>query len=128
MALRLLKLHSHFADQMAIRTLARLRLPVFASNARFVAAGATHNSSISTTSATTSESGPVTVPGLNTKKTGGDPESQPDSAYPDWLWKLAKRDVSLYELGKQDEEELEFLQVDSPLEVQACACQHACVH
>ena len=108
--------------------LARLRLPFFASNARFVAAGTTHNRSISTTSATTSESGPVTVPGLNTKKTGGDPELQPDSAYPDWLWKLAKRDVSLYELGKQDEEQLEFLQVNSLLEIQTCACQHACVH
>ena len=90
--------------------LARLRLPSSASSRALAAAGTSHFAPFSSTS--TAFSDPKTVSGLNTKKSGGGPELKEDSAYPEWLWGLSKRGVSLYELGKQDEEDLEFPQVD----------------
>lgn len=94
---------------MALCILVKLRLPRFDSSGALAAAGTRHFAPFSSTS--TAFSDPKTVPGLNIKKSGGDPELKEDSAYPEWLRGLSKRDVSLYELGKQDEEDLEFPQV-----------------
>ncbi|KAK9867814.1 hypothetical protein WJX84_000683 [Apatococcus fuscideae] len=73
--------------------------------------------SFSTSPAAGAEAGSKSVPGLNIKKSGSDPELKEDSEYPDWLWELSKRDISLYELNKQNEEDLEFPQLARKLKL-----------
>ncbi|KAK9833222.1 hypothetical protein WJX74_010821 [Apatococcus lobatus] len=100
---------------MAVRVLSRLRQHQVASSQLLESEGVKNFVPFTTT--TTAFSDSKTVPGLNIKKSGSDPELKEDSAYPDWLWALPNRGVSLYELGKQDEEDLNFPQLARKLKL-----------
>ena len=80
---------------------------------------------ISVTPSACADATTKTVPGLNIKKSGSDPELKDDSEYPEWIWELAKKDTSLYELNKQDEEDMGFPQVSIVCPLDTVYCQQS---
>ena len=94
-----------------VRFLCLHGLPGARSLALSAASRLTPFAQVTTTAPACADANARTIPGLNIKKSGSDPELKDDSEYPDWIWNLSKRDVSLYELNKQDEDEIDFPQV-----------------